>query len=61
MEMELNTAEIKADKKDVPKKSIGGLIPEELYWQFTTARGARHESATEALENAVRLYVDIIK
>lgn len=42
-------------------KAIGGAIPEELYWEFTQARVARHESATKALEHAIRLYLDAIQ
>ena len=47
----------------VPEKpnlrSIGGSIPADLYWKFKEAQAARHESATKALENAIRLYVDV--
>ena len=39
-------------------KNIGGAIPEDLYWDFRAAQADRHESATKALENAIRLYVD---
>ena len=41
------------------KKSVGGKIPETLFWQFKEAYAKRRESATEALENAIRLYIDI--
>lgn len=40
--------------------SIGGIVPEELYWEFKKAHVARHESATKALEIAIRLYLDTI-
>lgn len=44
-----------------PTKSVGGAISEALYWEFTQARVARHESATKALESAIRLYLDATK
>ncbi len=62
--MNINTAETSTQiktKDNTDKKSVGGLVPTELYWQFTTTRGERHESAAEALEHALRLYVDISK
>lgn len=40
------------------KKSVGGKIPETLFWQFKETYAKRRESATEALENAIRLYID---
>ena len=39
-------------------KSVGGKIPEELFWQFKEAYTRRRETATEALINAIRLYND---
>lgn len=48
----------------VPEKpnlrSIGGSIPADLYWKFKEAQASRHESATKALEIAIRLYVDAV-
>ena len=41
------------------KKSVGGKIPDTLFWQFKETYAKRRESATEALENAIRLYIDI--
>lgn len=41
------------------KKSVGGKIPEALFWQFKETYAKRRESATEALENAIRLYIDV--
>ena len=41
------------------KKSVGGKIPETLFWQFKETYAKRRESATEALENAIRLYIDV--
>ena len=41
------------------KKSVGGKISEILFWQFKEAYTKRRESATEALENAIRLYIDV--
>ena len=41
------------------KKSVGGKIPEVLFWQFKETYAKRRESATEALENAIRLYIDV--
>lgn len=40
-------------------KTIGGAIPIELYWQYKKVQAQRQESATKALENAIRLYVEI--
>lgn len=40
-------------------KTIGGAIPIELYWQYKKVQALRQESATRALENAIRLYVEI--
>lgn len=42
------------------KKSVGGKIPEALFWQFKETYAKRRESATEALEHAIRLYIDVI-
>ena len=39
-------------------RSIGGSIPADLYWKFKEAQAARHESATKALEIAIRLYLE---
>ncbi len=43
------------------KKSVGGKIPETLFWQFKETYAKRRESATEALENAIRLYIDAVE
>lgn len=45
------------NKKDT--KTIGGQIPQELYWLFKTQQAARHETSTQALEIAIRLYCEI--
>lgn len=42
-------------------RSVGGLIPEELFWEFKAARAKRHESGPQALENAIRLYLEVGK
>lgn len=42
-------------------KTVGGAIPSELYWHFKKIQAERKESATQALENAIRLYVEITK
>jgi len=47
--------------KTKPSKAVGGQIPIELYWEFKEAQVVRHESATQALEHAIRLYNDILK
>jgi hypothetical protein len=52
--MNENTMETREDTK-----SIGGSIPAELYWDFKKIQAQRKESATQALENAVRLYVEL--
>ena len=46
---------------DSPKetKSIGGIVAADLYWAFKKEQAARHESTVQALENAIRLYLDI--
>ncbi|MFI3171139.1 MAG: hypothetical protein R3Y58_02025 [Eubacteriales bacterium] len=41
------------------KKSVGGVVSEELYWAFKATQAARQESSTKALEEAIRLYIDI--
>ena len=41
------------------KKSVGGKIPEALFWQFKETSANRRECASEALENAIRLYIDV--
>jgi hypothetical protein len=41
-------------------RSIGGSIPEDLYWEFKQAQVARRESTTKALEVAIRLYLDAV-
>ena len=46
--------------KSNTSKSVGGQIPIDLYWAFKQAQVDRHESATQALENAIRLYVNIM-
>lgn len=40
-------------------KAVGGSIPIELYWQYKSVQANRKESAAEALENAIRLYIDL--
>lgn len=42
-------------------KSIGGPIPKSLYWEFKRVQAERKETALQALENAIRLYLDIDK
>lgn len=39
-------------------KSVGGKIPEKLFWRFKETYTRRRESATEALINAISLYCD---
>ena len=41
-------------------RSIGGSIPEDLYWEFKKAQATRHESTTKALEVSIRLYLDAV-
>jgi hypothetical protein len=40
-------------------KSIGALIPAKLYWQFKRIQAERKETATQAIENAIRLYIEL--
>jgi hypothetical protein len=40
-------------------RSVGGLIPEDLFWEFKAARAKRHESGNQAMENAIRLYLEL--
>lgn len=51
----------KASQHDeAPKtKTVGGAIPEDLYWQFKKTSASRKEGATQALINAIRLYNEI--
>lgn len=39
-------------------KTVGGSIPEDLYWAFKKAQADRHENSTQALENAIRVYLE---
>lgn len=48
-------------KKDMSLKSIGGQVSQDLYWQFKEACVTRHETAAQALEHAIRLYIDVNK
>lgn len=48
-------------KKDTASKSIGGQVSPELYWAFKETQGRRHETATQALEHAILLYIDADK
>lgn len=41
-------------------KSVGGKIPEELFWKFKETYTRRRETATEALIHAIRLYNDAV-
>lgn len=41
-------------------KSVGGKIPEDLFWKFKETYTRRRETATEALINAIRLYNDAV-
>lgn len=50
--------ETNATPKD-ETKNIGGAVPAELYWRFKKVQAERKESATQALENAIRLYVEL--
>lgn len=45
--------------KEQDTKNIGGAIPTDLYWQFKKIQADRKETATEALQNAIRLYIEI--
>lgn len=40
-------------------RSVGGLIPENLFWEFKAARARRHENGNQAIENAIRLYLEV--
>ena len=41
-------------------KNVGGKVPVGLFWQFKETYTRRRESATEALINALRLYIDAV-
>lgn len=41
------------------EKFIGGKVSPELYWRFKQAYTQRKESATEALNHAINLYLEI--
>ena len=47
-------------KSEDKTRSIGSIIPEDLYWEFKRAQVARHESTVKALEIAIRLYLDAV-
>lgn len=40
---------------------VGCSAPIKLYWEFKSSAAARGETLGEALINAIRLYIDIIK
>lgn len=42
-------------------KFVGGSVPIELYWQFTSARADRKETANEALKIALTLYIKALE
>ena len=45
---------------EAPKtKTVGGAIPEDLYWQFKQTCASRKEGTTQALINAIRLYNEV--
>lgn len=46
-----------SEKKD--DKFVGGKVPQDLYWRFKQAYTQRKETATEALSNAIQLYLEI--
>ena len=46
-------------QEQADSKKSGGKIPEALFWRFKETYAKRRESATEALENAIRLYIDV--
>lgn len=41
-------------------KSIGGIVSADLYWAFKKEQAARHENNVQALENAIRLYLEAV-
>lgn len=45
--------------EEIKTKTIGGAIPEDLYWKFKQVQTSRKENATQALINAIRLYIDV--
>jgi hypothetical protein len=45
--------------KEEETKTVGGSIPVSLYWEFKKAQAERKDSATTALEIAIRLYIDV--
>jgi len=42
-------------------KSLGALVPSELYYAFKEAAAKRQEQMQEAIINAAYLYIDAIK
>lgn len=40
-------------------KSVGGQIPEDLFWTFKQTYTNRRETATDAIIHAIQLYNDI--
>ena len=40
-------------------KSLGAVVPEQLYWDFKDAAAKRKESMQEAIIHAARMYVDV--
>ena len=48
-----------ANAEAVETKYVGGQVPIDLYWAFKKKVADRKETTTEAVENALRLYIDL--
>jgi len=46
-------------KQGNKKKMLGGFVPAEIYWAFKEMAAIRKESMTEALTNAILMYIDV--
>ena len=45
---------------DTATKTVGGQVPEELFWRFKMTYASRKESAVTALIHALNLYIDAV-
>lgn len=49
------------NNNEKPTKMLGGLIPEDTFWEFKEVASKRKESMQEAIYNAALLYISIEK
>lgn len=47
-----------AATEEEPTKMLGAHVPISVYWDFKKAAASRNEQLKDALQHAVRMYVD---